>query len=212
MEAEMKRSFYSFLTFIFLFLLIASPTVSCAEKVLMILRHGSFDFKTMLEKEVLVMIKLIKEAGYTIVTASETGETLGYGGSSITPDAKLIDINLKDFAGVIIPCMSSGTAVSIAPAIVVSTVQKAFDMSLPIAAGITGVVVLEKAGLLKGKKFAIEQSMQNQIPDGIYMGSGVVQDGNIITSGSSPIMPGAFGDDGVEALTKAFLKLLKSKT
>jgi hypothetical protein len=63
----------------------------------------------------------------------------------------------------------------------------------PVAAQLGGVTILAKAGILKGKKYAfasdpLKTTPRRKIIDpnftgAIYSGRGVVQDGNIITSG-----------------------------
>ena len=65
----------------------------------------------------------------------------------------------------------------------------------PVAAQVGGVVTLAAAEVLNGKQFAFLEDPGAYMPGGIYKGTGVVQDGNIITSGTCPYMA---KDDGLE--------------
>jgi hypothetical protein len=68
------------------------------------------------------------------------------------------------------------------------------------------VVVLKRAGLLKNKRYAFEQQV---FPEGEYAGTGVVQDGNLITSGTCPFMARETGrPDGTAALTRFFIEAI----
>jgi hypothetical protein len=77
---------------------------------------------------------------------------------------------------------------------------------------------LAEAGALKGKRYAFVDDPLNQPPPdtkdsrfegAIFSGSGVVQDGNIITSGICPATEGWMGmPDCTPELTRAFIAKL----
>jgi hypothetical protein len=70
-------------------------------------------------------------------------------------------------------------------------------------------VTLARAGVLEGKKYAFAEGMGDEVPEfeGLErVGDGVVEDGNIITSGVCPyIAPRRGLKDGTPALTEAFI-------
>ncbi|MGE5351275.1 MAG: DJ-1/PfpI family protein [Acidobacteriota bacterium] len=179
-------------------------------KVLLIARDSSLMLEFMLKNEVSVMISMLKEAGYNVVVASISGKTLKAGSETLTPDLKLADVKVEDYAGLVIPCMASG---SFDPKTnepeIVELVKKAAALGKPIAAQVSAVLILDAAGVLKGKRFAMPPQYKNLISDGIYMGPGVVQDGNIITSGTCPgeaVITGR--KDGTPELIKRLIAMI----
>lgn len=162
----------------------------------------------MLTKEVGVMKSTLEKAGFTVVVASVSGQLISGGTATLKPDMKLADVKVEDYAGFIVPCMAS---YEFAPA-TVEIVKKAATLGKPIAAQVSGVFFLAKAGVLDGRQFAQSTGYENYVPNkGIYKGEGVVQDGNIVTSGSCPQMARAGrGQDGTTELTQKFIALLAS--
>ena len=88
--------------------------------------------------------------------------------------------------------------------------KKAVAQGKPVAAQIAGVFTLAKAGVLNGKQFAIRSGYEKYVPEGIYKGEGVVQDGNLLTSGSCPHMANASRPDTTAELTQKFITMLAS--
>ncbi|MBG0858906.1 MAG: DJ-1/PfpI family protein, partial [Bacteroidales bacterium] len=98
-------------------------------------------------------------------------------------------------------------------------VRKVVNEGKPIAAQTGAVLILAKAGVLNGKKFAFPKNeidnpdMYPEFKSGIYSGNGVVQDGNIITSGICPMMAKMnFGKDGTAELTQKLIQEIKTRT
>ncbi len=91
----------------------------------------------------------------------------------------------------------------------VPIIQDAVAEGKPVAAQLGSVSILAKAGVLSGKKYAFQKEYAETEPglkDAIYSGDGVVQDGNIITSGVCPFWGKEKGiQDGTAALTKALI-------
>jgi hypothetical protein len=73
---------------------------------------------------------------------------------------------------------------------------------------------LAKAGLLKGKKYAAIFEFQDPYFEGsILSGSGIVRDGNIITSGICPFMAKERQTkDGTKDLVRTLISTIKSET
>jgi protease I len=194
------------------FIVCCSPAQQSTKRVLLILRDQSDNMDLMLTKEVGVMKSMLEEAGYKVITASQSGQTLKGSSTTLKPDLKLADVKVDNYAGVMLPCMADdlGTA-STKEAF--DIVKKAVEQGKPVAAQTTSVYILEDAGVLKGKRFALPDSMAYDITDGIQQDSGVVQDGNIITSAACPnmeLITGGWYKDGTSELTQKFIDALKS--
>jgi protease I len=189
----------------------AQAKAATQKKVLLILStEKSQDWPVVLTKEVGVMVSLLEKAGYKAVVASVSGQTVGFGDTTLKPDLKLADVKIEDYAGLILPCLASPEAGFKVPPDAAEIVKKAVALGKPVAAQNVGVFTLAKAGVLKGKQFALLSGYQSYVPEGIYKGEGVVQDGNIVTSGTCPYtaMPGK--PDGTPELTQKFITLLAS--
>ena len=165
-------------------------------KVLMIIREGpSADPDLMIKMEVGTMMVLLKKAGFGVDVTSLSGQDVIGPTRKIEKLLKLSEIKLEDYVGVIIPCMAIPEA--IASPEMVTTVKDVLAKGKIIAASNGGVIVLAKAGLLKGRKytFAIDPAdsefrhyfTTTDLEGAIYSGQGVVQDGKIITGGACPI-------------------------
>lgn len=174
-------------------------------KVLLLLREGSNDVDYMLGNEVGVMVSMLEAAGFNVVSASASGRPIDQGASRIEPDLKLAEVKVNDYAGVLLPSMAVGLVVPIPPKLI-KIVRKASAANLPLAAQHGAVVVLQRAGLLKKKKYAFERHV---FAEGKYAGTGVVRDGNLITSGTCPFLARETGrPDGTTALTRLFIEAM----
>ena len=207
---------------LFILLLLATVFTSCTQdtpKVLLYIRGDglkSYDLELMLTKEVGVMKEILEQSGFEVAVASVSGEPIVAGSTSLKPDLKLDEVSIADYAGFILPCMAdSGSPVPEA----VTMVKKAAAAGKPVAAQLGSVLTLANAGLLIGKKYAFleEEDLNLEIfPDlkgGVYSGTGIVQDGNIITSGVCPYYGREKGlQDGTQELTRTLIKVIKART
>jgi len=159
----------------------------------------------MLTHEVGVMLSMQDEAGLQAVIA--TGYEDSYSGSD-TPlenDILLQDVNVADCEGFLLPCMAAGVRGSIVDD-AVEMVTEAAVQGKPDAAQYGSVFTLARAGLLDGKHYAFEHAA---FPEGIHDGTGVVQDGNIITSGTCSYMARSSGrPDGTPELTRKLIEAI----
>jgi putative intracellular protease/amidase len=188
-----------------------------AKKVLMFLREGEFgDLDLMVKMEVGTMTMLLKKAGFQVDVASSSGQPLTGPHEKIEKVTRLSEIKLNDYLGIIIPCLNirKGAVASEA----VTVVKNAVADGKPVAAPMTSVTVLAEAGLLKGKKYAfIGDPLKAKSPDlrfaeAIYSGQGVVQDGNIITSGGCPATERYLGvQNRTFELTQTFIAAIGHK-
>jgi putative intracellular protease/amidase len=203
------------------------PTDALAEdgpKVLVIPREGdSRDIELMLKKEVGVMTQILRDEGFVVKVATASGSTIVAPTSKLKPDMRLAEVKKEDYVGFIMPCMAVGAfpGPPVAPE-AVAIVKHAVAEGKPLAAQFGSVVILAQAGVLKGKKYAFLDDplkptawrtvTDPRFVDAIYSGRGVVQDGNIITSGICPYLEARMNyPDGTTKLTQAFIDELKKK-
>ncbi len=195
---------------------IASSAATGAHKILMFIRDDpSPQLEYMLINEVAAMRTILKESGFEVTMATISGEAITADWITVTPDLKLSDVKIDDYAGFMLPCTATDTM----PAQAVSFVQSIVSRRKPIAAQMGAVHVLGKAGVLDGKKFAFAEEKDDnvgmfpELKGGIYRGRGVVQDGMIITSGTCPLMAKMHGhQDRTAELTHTFVDVIKAGT
>ena len=213
-------------------LMLSSPFVSSQavgqsnSKVLIIPREGySADLDLMIKMEIGVMRLLLKNAGLDVDIATSSGLPIVGPTERITDLKWLRNVNADDYAGVMIACMAVGGATQPPPATspeAMAIVRKALSDGKPVAANGNAPNVLAEAGVLKGKKYSYLRDPLKptaRIPftlpafeGAIYSGSGLVQDGLIITSGICPTLEKALGmENGTVKLTNAFIVAVKQK-
>lgn len=187
-----------------------TPTPTPPDKVLLLIGdERSEDMELMLNQEVGVMVSMLEAAGYDPVVASASGQPLVGGATTLTPDMKLADVNVDDYAGFMFPCLAVPLEPPRPPAEALEIAKQAVAQGKPVAAQIGGVATLGIAGVLDGKQFAGLAGMASAFPKGIYQGAGVVQDGNIMTSGNCPYMAKMTGmKDGTPELTQKLIDTL----
>ena len=192
----------------------ATPTAAGATKpagkqvLLVVGLEQSDDMELMLTQEVAVVVSMLEKAGYKVVVASASGKPITGGATTLTPDLKLADVQVDDYVGFMFPCLAVDMELPLPPE-AVRIAKEAVTQGKPVAAQNGGVVTLATAGVLNGKQFALLEDPGAYVPGGIYKGTGVVQDGNIITSGTCPYMARETGrTDGTPELTKKLIDLL----
>jgi len=186
-----------------------------APRVLLFVRDGSRNLELMLTREVGVMKEMLEQAGFAVDVATVSGETIRTESAELTPALKLADVVVSDYAGVILPCMAPSADYGIPPQ-AVAVVEKAVAESKPVAAQRGSVAILAAAGALVDRKYAFASEVDvNETPafkGGLYGGTGVVQDGKILTSGVCPLAAESLGlPDGTENLTRALIDTLSGK-
>jgi putative intracellular protease/amidase len=127
-----------------------------ARKVLMVPREGySSDLDLMIKMEVGVMIYHLRRAGFGVDIATTSGFPILGSTQKIEKVMRLADINLDNYAGIIMPCMAVGAFPG--PPVsqeAIVLVKKALSEGKPVAASTFSVIILAEAGVLKGKKYA----------------------------------------------------------
>ena len=182
-----------------------TPTPLPPPKVLAIVAEAGRDMDLMLTNELGVMISMLEEAGFEVVVASSSGRPVVGDTTTVESDLKLADMKVADYVGFILPCMDAFSYAAMPPE-AEEIVREAVAEGKPVAAQCDSVVFLDRAGALIGKKYAFEH---DRFSEGIYSGTGVVQDGNIITSGTCPYMARMKGlPDGTAELTQKLIDSL----
>lgn len=178
-------------------------------KVLIVAREGATsDLGMMLDKEVGTMKILLEQEGYSVWVASGTGRPIVAETKTLKPDLKLSAVNVADYAGFIIPCLTMGPEV---PDAYLPLIREVVAKGKPVAAVNGGVQLLAQAGALTGKKYSLITELYG-LKGAVYGGTGVVQDGKIITSAVCPMIAKVRGlPDGTSALTKALIALMRKK-
>jgi putative intracellular protease/amidase len=182
-------------------------------KVLMFIQDNSYDPAYMLKNEAGLMKQILEQSGFTVEIATISGEELKTDSISVRPNFRLREVNLSNYVGFIIPCMATEDTV-------ISAEEKRFVKSIaeadkPLAAETGAVLILAKAGILKGKKYAFVESYVNQyksdFEDAIFSGEGVIRDGNIMTSAICPMQTKMYGKvNGTAELTKMLVEAMKN--
>ena len=195
------------------FLAFLAPIASADEqKIFMYVRDGSRDLDRMLVREVGVMRQMLEDAGYTVDIATPRDEVLSTDTLALTPTVKLADVQMDDYAGLVLPCMAPAAGHAM-PERVDALVAEALDKGLPMAASRGSVTSLAKAGALVDREFAyagpVSGVERSEFAGGTYVGTGVVRDGTISTAGICPLASYSLGEpDGTEDLMQAFIASL----
>ena len=120
---------------------------------------------------------------------------------------------VADYVGFVVPCLAISANSPLNPEIA-SIVQEAVAQGKPVAAQTSSVIMLGKAGVLSGKKYAyvVEWAGDESYVEGAeYGGSGIVHDGKIITSGVCPFAAQGRGlPDGTTDFVEALIAELSS--
>lgn len=181
-----------------------------AKKVLIFIKEESSQLEYMLKNEAIKMSEMLEESGFEVSTATVSGQKLQAGSVAFTPDLKLEQVKVDDYDGFVIPCMVVDATTDETVNFVKSITQK----NKPIAAQVASVYLLAEAGALEGKEYALygDQSAKSAFKGSTYAGKGVVQDGNIITSGGCPWAEhNKRGTDRTIELTETFIELLSAE-
>lgn len=211
------RKVQIFCVFLILFLSIGFQQIAVAQeapKVLLFITDGSPELEFMLIKEMGVMKTILEQSGFEVNITTVSGESISIGSVNLDNVLKLANVNTKDYSGFILPCMGVKERRDVPE--MRAIVEKAVKAGKPVAAQLGSVRYLAKAGVLKGKKYSyrveVDSDTAPEFKDGIYSGTGIVQDGNIITSGVCPLWSREEGlEDGTRELTKTLIEAMKTK-
>lgn len=148
------------------------------KKVLLLLAEG-FE-----EVEALTIVDYLRRMDIVVDTVSIGGKNVqGAHGINIEADKKIEAIDdIKNYDGLVIPGGIPG-ATNLRDDDRVIKLVKEFNQEQKIIAAIcAGPIVLERAGILKGKKVTSYPGFEDELKESVYKEKLVVQDGNIITA------------------------------
>jgi putative intracellular protease/amidase len=222
MEEVMKRSMIMLVTILSAVMMSALAIGADPPKILLLLRDPKPEYiDRVVSQEANVMKGMLEKAGFNILTATADGMPIKGSTETLTPDLKLADVKVVDYVGIIIPCFGAGGALpstSVSPA-AVSIVKQAVIQGIPVAVSDASVIILAETGLLLGKRYGysvdplgIGRRPDDRFKGAIYGGTGLVQDGIIITCGTCPLVAAAWGyTDCTTELTQALISMLTAK-
>ena len=137
------------------------------------------------EIEAITIIDLLRRAGIEVVTAGLAGRTVHAAHQVIVQaDATLDQAAGKDYDMVVLPGGMPGAEHLNSDPRVHEVLKRTAERGAPVAAICAAPIVLEKAGLLKGRKATSYPGFLDKmdLPDVEYTGASVESDGPIITS------------------------------
>ena len=159
---------------------------------------------------------MLKKSGFEVTVITLSGEAIITDTVRIITDLKLSQVNIADYSGFIFPCMAPPWDKIYEPNTeVVEFIRKVSQTGKPMAAQTLSVTDFAKAGVLKGRKYAftIDPNPEEypEFTGCIYSGEGVIQDGNIITSGTCPWKTREYGKpDGTTKLTRLLIESMNA--
>lgn len=159
-----------------------SPGCSSRPRIVMLVR-ASATMEFMIPNEIRPMIERLTAAGYQVDIASETGEKIKAGKEKLAPDCSFAQVDLNRYVGLVVPCCASGPMPKPNTEAAIRIARLAIERKLPIAAQYSGIDLLVIAGLPKETRLA-----RSYLFASAETGPGVVQDGNLVTSGTCPWM------------------------
>ena len=158
------------------------------------------------------MKDILEQSNFEVVVATLSGDPVSVDTVTVSSDLKLSEVIITDYYGFIFPCMAPPWDKIYDPNLEVVAFIKEISMEeKPMASQTLSVADFAKAGLLVDKKytFTMEPDVDEylEFKGGIYSGEGVIQDGNIITSGTCPWKAREYGlQDGTRKLTQIFIE------
>lgn len=182
-------------------------------KVFMYVTEGSRDLELMLTEEVGVMQQMLEAAGYSVDIATRDNQTMTAATTTLTPTINLADVDIDNYAGVILPCMAPAAETEPPPQKLAEILEVAIDQQKPIAASRAAVVPLAQAGGVAGRQYTfaspVDISKRPEFAGGTFRGIGVIRDGNVSTAGICPLSARSLGEeDGTVELTRNFIDSL----
>ena len=180
------------------------------KKILLLLAEG-FE-----EVEALTTVNYLRRMEIIVDTCSITGEKNVRGAHKITVEAdkKLYEIeSIESYDGIVIPGGIPGATNLRDSERVIELVQEFNNEKKLIGAICAGPIVLQRAGIIQGKKITSYLGFEDDLKEGIYKDDLVVQDGNIVTARGPAVavyfalklVEYLLGEKKIEALKKDIL-------
>lgn len=148
-------------------------------KVLLFLAHG-FE-----EVEALTLVDYLRRMDIVVDTVSIKKDLKVKGAHDIwvMADKFIDDIeNINSYKGAIIPGGLPGATNLRDDSRVIDIIKEMNENDKLVGAICAGPIVLERAGIIKGKNLTSYPGFEEDLKDGNHLGENVVRDGNMITS------------------------------
>lgn len=135
------------------------------------------------EMEAVIIIDIFRRAGWRVIAAATGGDMVHASrGVRILPDCRLDDVNEPDFDVIAIPGGIDGAKALARDERVLKTIREHAARGKMLAAICAGPLVLQAAGLLRGRKATCHPGVADQMAEPEVSHDRVVNDGNIVTS------------------------------
>ena len=136
------------------------------------------------EVEALTVVDYLRRVNIEVdmVSITDENQVKGEHDVKVITDKVIRDVNASDYDGVVIPGGMPGASNLRDSEKVIEIVKSMNEDTKMIAAICAGPIVLDKAGIIKGKKVTSYPGFEDQLKDASYEETSVVKDGNIITS------------------------------
>ena len=135
------------------------------------------------EMEGIIIIDTLRRAGWEVVVAGlKEGHVTASRGVKIIPDTTLSEVEFNDFDMIVLPGGAVGTDKLINNERLLSSIRLFHEKGKILGAICAAPLVLQAAGILKGKKITCHPAVINRLKEGERLEETVVIDGNIITS------------------------------
>ena len=183
-------------------------------RVFMYVTDGSRDLDLMLREEVGVMRAMLEDAGFTVDIATSQGQKMVGSISTLEPTIALAEVDVADYAGVILPCMAPAAGEANWPDSVRKILHDAVALDKPIAASRGSVYQLANTGVLNDRRFtafknADDATRYPAFAGATFAGTGVLRVGNVSTAGICPLAARSLNEpDGTVELTRNFIASL----
>lgn len=135
------------------------------------------------EIEAVAIIDILRRAHMHVVVAGIGGRTIvGSHTIAVVADRAIEEVSREEFDLIVLPGGMAGTTVLAESDLLGEMLKKQNEAGKWIGAICAAPTVLEKLGLLEGKRVTAHFSVRDKLTSGQYSADRVVQDGNIVTS------------------------------
>jgi protein deglycase len=135
------------------------------------------------EMEAVIVIDVLRRAKWEVVAAGmKKGVLTASRGVKIVPDAVFDDVNPSTFDLLVVPGGAKGVKTLLKEKRLHEAIRSLYHAGKIVAAVCAGPLVLQKAGILTGKKATCHPDHAAEITKAQWVDKPVVIDGNVITS------------------------------
>jgi 4-methyl-5(b-hydroxyethyl)-thiazole monophosphate biosynthesis len=135
------------------------------------------------EMEAVIIVDVLRRAECTVVTAGlKTTTVTASRKVGLVADRLFADVSIDAMDALVLPGGAPGAAAMRADPRILDAARRMFDRGKIVAAICAAPLVLQDAGLLKGRRFTCHPGVKDQFRHGLRVEDRVVEEGNLITS------------------------------